>query len=155
MTDQSKELSITRYIDAPRAVVWKAFTERMEEWWCPKPWTTEIIEQDMRPGGRSAMIMRGPNGEEAPQEGVFLDVKLGELFIFTDAFTVGWQPSGPFMVGIMRFADEGKGTRYAGSARHWTEEAYKQHQEMGFEQGWSAVADQLAAIAEAMAKETA
>jgi uncharacterized protein YndB with AHSA1/START domain len=155
MTDQSKELSITRYIDAPRAVVWKAFTERMEEWWCPKPWTTEIIEQDMRPGGRSAMIMRGPNGEEAPQEGVFLDVKPGELFIFTDAFTVGWQPSGPFMVGIMRFADEGKGTRYTGSARHWTEEAYKQHQEMGFEQGWSAVADQLAAIAEAMAKETA
>jgi uncharacterized protein YndB with AHSA1/START domain len=146
------ELSVTRFIDAPRDIVWKAFVERQEEWWCPKPWTTEIIEQDYRPGGRSAMIMRGPNGEEAPQEGVFLEVKPAELVVFTDAFAVGWKPQGPFMVGYFRFEDEGTGTRYTGGARHWTEEAFQQHKEMGFEQGWGIVADQLAAIAEEMAK---
>jgi uncharacterized protein YndB with AHSA1/START domain len=146
------ELTVTRHIDAPRAIVWKAFTERTTEWWCPKPWTTEIIEQDMRAGGRSAMIMRGPDGEESPQEGVILEVEPAELFVFTDAFTAGWRPAGPFMVGMMRFEDEEGGTRYTASARHWSEEACKQHQAMGFEQGWSVVADQLAEIAEGMAK---
>lgn len=149
------ELSVTRHIDAPRAVVWRAFVERTAEWWCPKPWTTEIVEQDYRAGGRSAMIMRGPGGEEAPQEGVFLEVRPAELVVFTDAFAAGWMPQGPFMLGMFRFEDEDGGTRYTGTARHWTEEAYKQHQEMGFEQGWGVVADQLAAIAEAMAAEPA
>ena len=44
------ELSVTRLIDAPVALVWKTATERLAEWWCPKPWTTEIVEQDWRAG---------------------------------------------------------------------------------------------------------
>jgi uncharacterized protein YndB with AHSA1/START domain len=52
----------------------------------------------------------------------------------------------------MEFADEGGKTRYTGSARHWTKEAYDQHKTMGFEQGWTAVAEQLAALAEAETK---
>ena len=136
MTDENLELSVTRLIDAPVETVWKIATERMEEWWCPKPWTVEIIEQDWRAGGRSAMVMRGPNGEEMPHEGVFLEVSPGKRFVFTDAFATGWHPKGPFMVGTMEFADEGGKTRYTGSARHWTREAYDQHKAMGFEQGW-------------------
>jgi uncharacterized protein YndB with AHSA1/START domain len=53
------------------------------------------------------------------------------------------------MVGTMEFADENGKTRYTGSARHWTKEAYDQHKAMGFEAGWSAVAEQLAGLAEA------
>ena len=78
----------------------------MEEWWCPKPWTVEIIEQDWRAGGRSAMVMRGPSGEAMPQEGVFLEVSPGKRFVFTDAFTKDWLPQRPFMVGMMEFAAE-------------------------------------------------
>jgi uncharacterized protein YndB with AHSA1/START domain len=151
MTDMY-ELTVTRHIDAPRSVVWQAFTDRMAEWWAPTPWTTEIVERDMRAGGRSAMVMRGPGGEEAPMEGVFLEVKPAELVVFTDAFTVGWVPQGPFFVGIMAFEDDGSGTRYTARARHWTEESYQGHKAMGFEQGWATVADQLAAVAEAMAR---
>lgn len=146
------ELQVTRHIAAPRAIVWQAFIDRMAEWWCPRPWTTEIIERDLRAGGRSAMTMRGPNGEESPMEGVFLEVRPAELVVVTDAFAAGWQPQGPFMVGIMAFADEDGGTRYTGTARHWTEDACRQHREMGFEQGWGIVADQLAEVAEAMAR---
>jgi uncharacterized protein YndB with AHSA1/START domain len=54
------------------------------------------------------------------------------------------------MVGIFSFEPEGEGTRYRGIARHWDEAVMKQHQEMGFEQGWGIVADQLAEIAESM-----
>jgi uncharacterized protein YndB with AHSA1/START domain len=104
---------------------------------------------DLRPGGRSAMIMRGPNpGEEHRIEGVFLEVIPARKVVFTDAYRVGWIPQTPFMTGFMEFHPKGDKTRYVGSARHWSEEAFKQHQEMGFEQGWSAVAAQLAALVE-------
>ena len=148
-------LSITRLIDAPVDVVWKVATERLTEWWCPKPWTTEIVEMDWRAGGRSAMTMHGPEGEEHPQEGVFLEVTSGKRFVFTDAYTVGWVPQNPFMTGVFEFADEGGKTRYTASARHWTEKAFKQHEAMGFEDGWGAVAEQLAALAEEEAKAAA
>lgn len=152
MPDEPFELSVTRLIDAPVGTVWKIVTERMAEWWCPRPWTVEIVEQDWRAGGRSAMVMRGPNGEAMPHEGVFLEVSPGERFVFTDAFTAGWHSKTAFMVGMMEFTPEDAKTRYTGRARHWTREAYEQHKAMGFEQGWAAVAGQLAALAEAETK---
>lgn len=147
----NRELKMTYLIDAPVETVWKIATERMAEYWCPKPWTVEITAQDWRAGGRSEMIMRGPNGEESPQTGVFLEVTPNRRFVFTDAFEAGWEPAGPFMVGIIEFEDEGGKTRYTGRARHWTEEAMQRHEQMGFEAGWSAVAVQLAELAEAEA----
>ena len=45
MTDENLELSVTHLIDAPVAIVWKIVNERLAEWWCPKPWTVEIIER--------------------------------------------------------------------------------------------------------------
>jgi len=149
MTDQTDlTLSVTTYIDASPEKVWTILTERMEEWWCPKPWRVEIVEQDWRPGGRASMTMHGPNGEVMPNEGVFLDVVPGRRFMTTDAFTVGWVPAGPFMVGIWEIEPEGSGTRYTGSARHWTQDAHDQHKAMGFIEGWSVVAQQLKALCE-------
>jgi uncharacterized protein YndB with AHSA1/START domain len=152
MTDahQINELVVEKYIAAPPEIVWRVMTERTAEWWCPKPWMTEIVEQDWRAGGRSAMIMRGPNGEEAPSDGVFLEVTPNRRFVFTDAFTSGWVPQKAFMVGIMEITPDGKGTCYRGSARHWDEAALKQHEAMGFVGGWNAVADQLAELSESV-----
>ncbi len=143
------ELSITRHIAAPPAKVWDVLVNRQTEWWCPKPWTITIVEQDRRPGGRSAMIMHGPDGEEVPQDGIYLAWSEGHGFATTDAVTVDLMPAGPFMVGIWEVAPEGEGTRYTASARHWTEETMRQHAEMGFESGWNACADQLQALCEA------
>lgn len=145
------DLTITRLIDAPREAVWRAYTDHLAEWWCPRPWSVELLEQDMRPGGRSAMIMRGPNGEESPQEGVYLEIVALERIVFTDAFSAGWHPQGPFIVGIMAFADEGTGTRYTATARHWSAEAKAQHEAMGFVEGWGKVAEQLEEVAKRIA----
>jgi len=147
------ELAVERYIDAPPAIVWRAWTERLTEWRCPKPWTTTIIEHDLRPGGRSAMVMTGPNGETSSGDGVFLEVVPEKSVVFTDALRAGWVPQSPFMVGYFHFTAEGSGTRYRAGARHWDEAAAKQHEEMGFTEGWTIVANQLAAIAEEMARE--
>jgi len=144
----ARELSVTRHIAAPPEKVWRIMTERLTEWWCPKPWTTEIVELEWRAGARSAMVMRGPNGEESPIEGIVLEFTPNRRFVFTDAIDSQWMPQGPFMIGMFEIAPEGAGTRYTASARHWTDEAVKQHREMGFEPGWTLVADQLAELAE-------
>ena len=152
MTQAPFELAVERYIDAPPETVFKVWTERLEEWWAPKPWTTKVIEQDLRPGGRSAMIMSGPDGATSPLEGVFLEVAPNQSIVFTNAFTAGWIPQTPFMVGFFTFTPEGRGTRYRAGARHWDEAAKTQHEAMGFNEGWAIVAGQLAELAEGEAR---
>ncbi|MBW8784373.1 MAG: SRPBCC family protein [Novosphingobium sp.] len=151
MTQSTRELSVSRTIAAPPEKVWEVLTERTAEWWCPKPWRAEITAWERRPGGRSAMVMKGPDGEEHPQEGMFVAWDEGRRFAFTDAMTADLQPQGPFMIGIFEIAPEGTGTRYTASARHWTDAAVEQHKAMGFEDGWGVVADQLKALCEANA----
>ena len=142
------QLSITRLIAAPPARVWDVLVNRQEEWWCPKPWQARIQHQDRRAGGVCEMTFYGPDGEEMPQNGIYLAFEEGRRFATTDAVTGDLEPSGPFMIGIWEVAPEGDGTRYTATARHWTEEARRQHAEMGFEEGWNACADQLQALCE-------
>lgn len=142
------EIRISRFIAAPPARVWRAMTEQIEDWWCPKPWQARIVVQEWRTGGRSAMVFHGPNGEQIPQEGIFLEVTPGVRFVSTDAIRAGHMPGEPFMIGLWEIAAEGNGTRYTALARHWSEANYRSHLEMGFEAGWGAAADQLAALCE-------
>ena len=145
----SNELSVTRYIDAKPDKVWTVMVDRQEEWWCPQPWRAEIDVQDRRPLGACNMTFYGPDGEESPQNGVYLAYDEGWRFVTTDAVTADFEPSGPFMIGIWEIAPEGDGTRYTATARHWSEETAKQHEEMGFTEGWGVCADQLKALCEA------
>ena len=89
MTDTTLELRIDRVLDAPLDAVWTAWTEHQEEWFCPPPWRVEIIEQDLRAGGRSAMVMKGPGGEGMPSGGVILEVVPMERLASTAALTAG------------------------------------------------------------------
>jgi len=152
MTHSPHELSVSTFIDASPAKVWEVMTTRMTEWWCPKPWTMTIDEQDFRTGGRCAMTMHGPEGETMPSDGLFLEVVPGRRFVSTDAVVRDdagrLSASGPFMIGGWEIEPEGDGTRYTGWARHWSEEARAQHEEMGFTPGWGAVAQQLKALCE-------
>src|SRR5215213_8487071 len=131
MSNAQHELSITRFIDAPPETVYRVYTERTEEWWAPKPWKTRIVAQELRAGGRSSIDMEGPNGEQHPNEGVYLEVVPGERIVFT----AGWAPKLGMdsdcdfgMVAIITFEPEGSGTRYTARVRHWNEEAHKAHE---------------------------
>ena len=142
-------LSTSRFIAAPPAAVWDAMRNRQSEWFCPRPWRFEPVEQDWRAGGISHGVMHGPDGERNENIGVFLDVTDGVRFIFTDAFAPGWIPAGqPFMTGCFEIAAEEDGTRVTGSARHWTQASMEQHAAMGFAEGWAAVLTQLAELVE-------
>jgi uncharacterized protein YndB with AHSA1/START domain len=145
-TAATRELSLTREIDAPPALVYKAWTHHLAEWFAPKPMAITETEIDFRAGGRFKFTMKDPaSGAEYPCDGVFLEVVPNERIVSTDAFTPGWQPTDKaFMVAITTFEDLGNGkTRYTARARHWSDEDLKAHEQMGFHEGWGQVADQM------------
>ena len=149
MSETPHELVVTRSIAAHPATVYQVWTTRMTEWFCPKPWQTTLAAWDYRPGGRTRTVMRSPEGQEMPMEGVILEVVPEQKIVFTDAFTAGWVPNEAFMLAIATFEPDGEGTRYTARVRHWSAVAREKHEAMGFHQGWGTVADQLAALAEA------
>ena len=106
----------------------------------PKPWTIAAVDVDVRPGGRSNITMRDPEGNDYPNAGVYLEVVPNEKLVFTDAFT-------EFFVGVLTFEDEGGKTRYTARARHWKMEDKEAHEKMGFHEGWGQCADQLEELA--------
>jgi uncharacterized protein YndB with AHSA1/START domain len=146
-----RELSLTRIIDVPADKLFKCWTtaELLPLWFCPPPWVVSHAEMDVRTGGNSLIVMKGPNGEEVANPGVYLEVVENRRIVFTDAFTTAWVPSEkPFMVGIVEFEDLGDGTtRYTAVVRHWTVADRVTHEQMGFKEGWAIAADQMAALA--------
>jgi uncharacterized protein YndB with AHSA1/START domain len=144
-----RELVLTRLIDAPREKLFRAWTEPelMKQWFTPRPWTTPVIEVDLRPGGSNLIVMRGPDGTEFPNRGVYLEIVRNERLVFTDAYIKAWEPSEkPFFTGIITFEDEGGKTRYTARALHWTVADREAHEKMGFHEGWGLCADQLAEL---------
>lgn len=145
-----RELVLTRHIDAPPEALFRAWTEPalMKQWFAPAPWTTPVVEADVRPGGSSLIVMRSPEGDEFPSRGVYLEVVPNRRLVFTDAYTTAWEPAEkPFFTGIVSFEPEGAGTRYTARALHWTAADRDAHEKMGFHEGWGRCADQLAALA--------
>lgn len=145
-----RELSLTRLIAAPRPAVWRCWTEPelICRWFTPPPWQTIRAELDVRSGGNSLIVMRGPDGNEVPNPGVYLEVVPEQRLVLTDAYKAAWEPSPKaFMTAILTFADENGGTRYTVAVRHWTREDCNAHAAMGFDAGWGIATDQLAALA--------
>jgi uncharacterized protein YndB with AHSA1/START domain len=143
------ELVLTRLIDAPRAALYRAWTdpELLKQWFAPLPYTTPHAELDVRPGGANFIVMKSPDGQEMPNRGTYLEVVPNEKIVFTDAYVGDWMPSPkPFMTVILTFEDEAGKTRYTARVRHWTAEDKETHEKMGFHQGWGICTDQLSAL---------
>ncbi len=152
MTAPKHELVLELILDAPREKLYRCWTEPdlMKQWFAPKPWTTPKVETDLRPGGASLIVMRSPEGQDMPNPGQWLEVAPNRKLSFTDAFIGNWVPKegAPFMVAEVTFEDAGAGkTKYNARAKHWTEEAKKQHEQMGFVPGWTICARQLEELA--------
>lgn len=150
-TDGNRELALSLKLDAPRDKIWRCWTEAdlLKQWFAPAPWTVPFADLDVRPGGRNRITMRSPEGDDMPNAGVYLDVVPNEKLVVTDAYTDAWVPSPkPFMTAILMLEDAGQNkTSYTAIARHWTADDCRQHQEMGFQEGWTTCARQLEAVA--------
>jgi uncharacterized protein YndB with AHSA1/START domain len=89
-----RELVLSREFDAPRDLVWQAWTNPMHvvRWWGPKGFTTTIETMDVRPGGAWKHVMRGPDGTNYPNESVFSEVVWPERIVYSHA---GRREGGP------------------------------------------------------------
>ncbi len=89
--EPKKELTMTRAFDAPRELVWKAWTDPMiaKRWWGPRGVTNPVCEIDPRKGGRINIVMRAGKelgdfeGQEWPMAGVFDEVSPHYRLVFT------------------------------------------------------------------------
>lgn len=82
------EILIERVFDAPRELVWKAWTEPgyVGRWWGAKGFTAPVIRIDLREGGRYLYSMRSPEGQEFWSTGVYREIAPAERLVFTDSF---------------------------------------------------------------------
>lgn len=152
------ELRLERVLDAPPVKVWRCWSERelLEQWFGPPSWATEVKALELRSGGASHIVMRGPRGEESDGVGLFLEAVPEQRLVFTNAFTSGWIPASqpavvPFMTTIIEMSDAGGGrTRHVVRALHWTQEARKRHEEMDFHGGWQQATRQLEGLARSL-----
>lgn len=147
-------LTLDRFLDAPVGNVWRCWTEPklLEQWFCPKPWRATEVVMDLRPGGEMTSVFRGPDGESFPNAGVFLAVEPMRRIVMTDAFRAGWVPSErAYMVTETLMAEAAAArTHFIWRAMHWNEETMKEHEAMGFHDGWGAAAAQLEALAKSL-----
>jgi len=152
MNDANLDLTISRLIKAPCKYVWQAWANpaHLEQWWCPKPWTTQVREFDLAAGGAFDTLMLGPNGEREDNPGCFLAVEPMERVVFTSVLAKGWRPAPDYfmpMTAIITMADEGENTRYQARVLHKNPEDKKRHEEMGFHEGWGICIQQLEEMA--------
>lgn len=161
MTD-TLDLVLERTLDAPRDLVWKAWTnpEHLKRWFAPKPYEISELEMDLRPGGIFRLRMIGPDGFDTGHgnPGCVLEVIEGEKLVWTSALAPGFRPaemgegceSFP-MTAVITFADAGDGrTLYRAVALHKSAADRDTHEQMGFREGWGKCADQLEELAQGL-----
>jgi uncharacterized protein YndB with AHSA1/START domain len=87
-TAQERELVIIRVFDAPRELVFKAWTdpEQLKQWSAPQGFTVPVAEGDLRPGGKWRSMMRKPDGTELWLGGVYREIVEPERLVFTHAW---------------------------------------------------------------------
>ena len=151
--DPSLDLVLERVVDVPPEAVWRAWTrpEHLVKWFAPRPWECVDCSIDLRPGGVFYTVMRGPEGEEHGGAGCYLEVVENRRLVWTDALEPGYRPAAePFFTAVIEMEAHGEGgTKYRATAIHGTEAARRQHEEMGFHEGWGTVLDQLVEVMKA------
>ncbi|HEX6371871.1 MAG TPA: SRPBCC family protein [Longimicrobium sp.] len=106
-----REIVLSRELDAPRELVWRAYTEpaHVAVWWGPNGFTNTVHEHDVRVGGRWRFIMHGPDGRDYPNRIVYQEIVEPQRLVFLHGEDVDDDP-GAFHVTVT-FDDLGGRTR--------------------------------------------
>lgn len=107
-----REIEITRTFDAPRDLVFRAWTqaEHLARWWGPEGFTNPVCESDPRPGGALRIVMRGPDGTDYPMTGVFREVVPPERLVIDSTARDGTGRPALEAVTTVTFVERGGGT---------------------------------------------
>ncbi len=140
-----REITATRIFDAPRELVWQAWTdpEHLARWWGPEGFSNPVCEVDLRPGGAIHIVMRAPDGAEHPMRGIFREIAKPERLVFT-AFPV--DPAGNPLLEqhtVISFADRGGKTELTVRASAVAVAPIAAQFLKGMDAGWTQSIDRL------------
>ena len=159
---------ISREFDAPRKLVWRAWTEprHLARWWGPRIMTTPVCELDVRPGGAYRITMRAPDGTDYPIRGVFREVTPPLRLVMTmdcSEHPAAWHqlvkpgsqpgenPAGELLTTVT-FEELGRKTVLTIQTRFGSAAIGRTMTQMGMNEGWSESLAKLAGqLAEAWA----
>jgi uncharacterized protein YndB with AHSA1/START domain len=135
------ELNLTRVFDARREIVFQAWVNRehLERWWGPHGFSTKNIEMDVRAGGAWRYFMHGPDGNDYPWDGVYVQVVAPELIIFDGA--INGSPDLRVWTEVV-FSDHGEQTEVKVRQLY----SFQSAATSGAPIGWSQQFDRLAEI---------
>ena len=87
-TPTDNQIVLTRVFDAPRHLVWDAFTqpELLKKWFGPRGWSLSVCDVDLRVGGGFRFVMRGPDGQEMGMRGVYRELSRPGRSVHVESF---------------------------------------------------------------------
>ena len=140
-----RELIITRIFDAPRELVFRAWTDpqHMARWWGPKHFTSRVEKMDVKPGGAWRIIMCAPDGAEHPAQGVYREILEPQRLVFTnDAVD---KDGNVIIAGFttVTFDDQNGKTKLTLETRGVAKVAYAAQYLQGMEMGWTQSLERL------------
>jgi len=144
-TGSEWDLIITRTFDAPRKLVFKAWTDtkQVAQWWGPNGFTNPVCEMDVRVGGAIRIHMRAPNGVVYPMTGEFEEIVEPERLVFISS---ALDENGHSMFDVLTtvlFTDQQGKTSLTMQARVIKTTAQADQYIKGMEAGWSQSLDRL------------
>jgi uncharacterized protein YndB with AHSA1/START domain len=140
-------MEMTRVFDAPRKVVFAAWTDpkQVAQWWGPTGFTTPVCELDVRPGGAILIHMRAPDGTIYPMSGVYKEIVPPEKIVFT---AIALDKDGKAMfenLNTVIFSERDGKTTVALRVEVLTSSAAAEQPLAGMEMGWKMTLDRLEA----------
>ena len=150
-----REMVITHIFDAPRELVFKAWTEpeHLVQWWGPKGFTTPHCKIELRPGGVFHYCMRSPEGRDYWGRGVYREIVAPEKLVYTDTFSDpegnpvepayydGMDPEWPSeSLVTVTYSEQGGKTKV--TLHHGVSESLAKR--TGAKQGWTEMLERLA-----------
>ena len=145
MESSDWDLVMTRVFDAPRELVFKAWTEtkHVAQWWGPKRFTNPVCEMDVRVGGAIRIHMRAPDGVVYPMTGVFQEIVVPERLVFVSSALDDKGNSMFDVLSTVTFADEPGKTALTLQLRVIKATAQAPQYLKGMEMGWTQSLDRL------------
>lgn len=148
-TPSDREIAMTRVFDAPRNLVFDAYTrpELLKRWLgVQNGWTLDVCEIDLRVGGAFRYVWGGPNKVEMGMGGVYREIVPNERIVGTEQFDNPWYPGEA--VGTTTFVEEGEKTTLTMTVLYETKEIRDAVLQSPMEKGVARSFDRLAELLE-------
>jgi uncharacterized protein YndB with AHSA1/START domain len=143
-TPTESEIVLTRVFDAPRSLVFDAFTkpELLKRWFGPRGWSLVVCEVDLRVGGAWRFVLRGPDGRDMGMRGVYREISAPDRSVHTESFD---DFPGESVVTTVLLEDRGQTTLRA-TVRYPSQEIRDAVIKSGMEHGAAESYDKLAEL---------